>query len=322
MKVIRCLYCYELLDENSTDFHEKCSRLFFGSAIPPILDYSSDQMYELAKENVIKSITVTGVQPKLSLEIKKKSKDHLKTPRLTIVGLWGAFILKPPAKQFPYLPENEDLTMHLAGLAGIPVAKHSLIRLKSGELSYITRRFDRVKKEKLAMEDMCQLTETLTEDKYRSSMERVGKHILKYSSRPGLDVITFFDLSLFCFLTGNADMHLKNFALITTKENETILSPAYDLLSTKVAIPEDKEEMALTINARKRKIRRGDFIEMATMLGISEKAVQNSFKRLAIQLKGMHKWIDISFMPENHKQVYKETIHNNAEILELSSSKD
>ncbi len=316
MNVNRCLYCYKPLNEDSKDFHEKCSRLFFGTAIPPVLDYNSDQMEELARENVIKSIAVTGVQPKLSMEIERSPNDP-KTTRFTIVGLWGDYILKPPAQEFPHLPENEDLTMHLAGLAGISVAQHSLIRLKSGELSYITSRFDRVKKEKLALEDMCQLTENLTEDKYRSSMEKVGKHILKYSSRPGLDVVTFFDLSLFCFLTGNADMHLKNFALLTTIENETILSPAYDLLSTRVAIPKDKEEMALTINGKKRKIRKGDFIEMGKNLGMSERAMQNSFQMLADKIKKMLEWIDISFMPDSHKQLYKETIYNNAEKLEM-----
>ena len=129
---------------------------------------------------------------------------------------------------FQHLPENEDLTMHLAEAFNIPAAMHSLIRLKSGELAYITKRFDRIKKEKLALEDMCQLTETLTNDKYRSSMEKVGKCIEKYSTRPGLDNLIFFETAIFNFLTGNADMHLKNFALLTTKENDIVLSPAYD----------------------------------------------------------------------------------------------
>jgi serine/threonine-protein kinase HipA len=207
--------------------------------------------------------------------------------------------------------------MHLSELVGIPTAQHSLIRLKSGELAYLTKRFDRAEKEKLAQEDMCQLTETLTEDKYRSSMEKVGKHILKYSYRPGLDVVTFFELALFCFLTGNADMHLKNFALLTTQQREIVLSPAYDLVSTKVAMPEDLEEMALTINARKRKIKKADFMMMAKTLGMVERASQNSFQKLAGLIKEMEQWIDVSFMPDNHKQVYKDTIHKNAIKLEL-----
>ncbi len=315
MNMKRCLYCYMPL-EGDTDFHEKCSLAFFGTPAPPELDYSNDQMQDLAKQIVVRSIAVTGVQPKLSLEIEKNENDP-KSSRLTIVGLWGGYILKPPTKMFPHLPENEDLTMHLSEVMGISTAQHSLIRLKSGELAYLTKRFDRVEKMKLAQEDMCQLTETLTEDKYRSSMEKVGKHILKYSSRPGLDVLNFFELSVLCFLTGNADMHLKNFALLTTKEKEIILSPAYDLVSTKVAMPTDLEEMALTINARKRKLKKNDFIVMAKTLGIAEKAVQNSFLRISRLIGSMEEWINISFMPDEHKVVYKETLRGNAEKLEL-----
>ncbi len=224
----RCLYCYLPLTEALQDFHPRCSKIFFGTPVPPVLNYNNDEMQELAKEIVIRSVAVTGVQPKLSLDIEKTAGDP-KTSRFTIVGLWGAYILKPPTPEFDHLPENEDLTMHLAQIFGMKAALHSLIRLKSGELAYLTKRFDRVKDTKLAMEDMCQLTETLTENKYRSSMEKVGKHIGKYSSRPGLDAITFFETVLFSFITGNADMHLKNFALLTTEKNETILSPAYDL---------------------------------------------------------------------------------------------
>jgi serine/threonine-protein kinase HipA len=316
MKKKRCLYCYQLLEVEGVDFHEKCSRIFFGTPTPPELDYSNDQMDELAKQIIVKSIAVTGVQPKLSLEIERNEGDP-KASRLTIVGLWGGYILKPPTKTFPHLPENEDLTMHLCEVIGLSTAQHSLIRLKSGELAYITKRFDRLEQNKLAQEDMCQLTETLTEDKYRSSMEKIGKHILKYSSRPGLDLITFFELSLLCFLTGNADMHLKNFALLTTKDHEVVLSPAYDLVSTKVAMPEDLEDMALTINGRKRKIKKADFIVMAKTLGIPERSVQNSFHKLSNLIPDMNSWIDISFLPDNQKEMYKETINNAAKKLEL-----
>ncbi len=316
MSIARCLYCYQPLEKGPVDFHEKCSRIFFGTPSPPVLDYDSDQMQELAKEIVIKSVAVTGVQPKLSLEIVKDPAD-LKTTQFTIVGLWGDHILKPPTEQFPHLPENEDLSMHLSELLGIPTAQHSLIRLKSGELCYLTKRFDRIKKIKLAMEDMCQLTETLTEDKYRGSMEKVGRHILKYSSRPGLDLITFFELSLFCFLTGNADMHLKNFALLTTKDNETILSPAYDLVNTKVVTLQDNEEIALTINAKRKKIKKTDFMVMARTLGIPERSAQNSFQKLTRLIEKTDHWIDISFMPDHHKQAYKEIIYSNAAKLQL-----
>jgi len=302
------------LPEGATDFHERCSRKFFGTAVPPTLDYGNEQMQELAKEIVTRSVAVTGVQPKLSLTIEKTPGDP-KNSRLTIVGLWGGFILKPPTETFPDLPENEDVTMHLSELFGISTAAHSLIWLQSGELAYITKRFDRTKDSKLAMEDMCQLTETLTGDKYRSSMEKVGKHIAKFSTRPGLDNVNFFETALFSFLTGNADMHLKNFSLLTTAENDIILSPAYDLVCTKIAMPEDKDEMGLTINGRKRRLKKGDFDTLANNLKIPEKTMQNSYDRFAKNLPATFDLINICFLPEASKAAYKAIIAENADKL-------
>lgn len=312
----RCLYCYQALEEEG-DFHEKCSRIFFGTSAPPSLDFDNDQMQELAKDIVVKSVAVTGVQPKLSLSIEKKPGDP-KATRFTIVGLWGNFILKPPSLEFPHLPENEDLTMTLSRVFGINTAAHSLIRLRSGELAYITKRFDREKKQKLALEDMCQLTETLTEDKYRGSMERIGKQIARFSNRPGLDQVYFFEQALFCFLTGNADMHLKNFALLTTLEKDIILSPAYDMLCTKIAMPADQEELALTLNGRKNNLRRSDFDALAKNLGVPEKARENIYARYSDVVKTIGSdWIDISFLPDRMKEQYKEIVRSNSQRIGL-----
>ncbi|CAL1520359.1 HipA domain-containing protein [Chitinophaga sp. MM2321] len=316
MKENRCLYCYLPLSDEEKDFHPRCSKMFFGTPTPPALDYDNEQMKQLAKEIVIKSIAVTGVQPKLSLNLEKKPDSRGKN-RLTIVGMWGDFILKPPTQSFPSLPENEDLTMHLSQLMKIPTATHSLIRLKSGELAYLTKRFDRDNGNKLALEDMCQLTETLTEDKYRSSMEKVGKIINAYSGQPGIDIIQFFDLTLFCFLTGNADMHLKNFSLLTDKEQLTRLAPVYDLLSTHLAMPADKEEMALTLNARKNKIKKGDFDSLARNLGINEKAMNNSYKRFSTRLTQLNEFVNISFLPSDLKDAYKAMMIRNAQKIGL-----
>jgi serine/threonine-protein kinase HipA len=150
---------------------------------------------------------------------------------------------------------------------------------------------------------MCQLTETLTADKYRSSMEKIGKHIALYSSRPGLTPFTFLNWLCFLFLTGNADMHLKNFSLLTTRQNNIILSPAYDLLCTKLALPEDPEEMALTLNGKKRKLKRSDFDTLAKSLKIPDKALKNTYNRLAINSKTLfHSW-KFSFLPEERKWI-------------------
>mgnify|MGYP000953259874 CR=1 FL=1 len=176
----KCLYCYKELNTNETDFHKACSKQFFGSATPPLLTLNKELLETLAKEIILKSIAVTGVQPKLSLQLEKTRNE---TPRLTLVGLYGDYILKPPSEQYPCLPENEDLTMHLAEAAGIRTASHSLIRLSSGELAYITRRFDRQNGQKIAVEDFCQLTETLTEHKYRGSENRQVSTTIHHQQR-------------------------------------------------------------------------------------------------------------------------------------------
>jgi len=203
---MRCLYCYNELWEDEIDFHPACSHNMWCSAKPPLLNYTEGDMEPLAVQVVRSHIAVTGVQPKLSLSIQKME-TGIQPQCFTIAGSWGAYILKLPVSHYPSLPEVDDLTMHLASIAKIATVPHSLIRLQSGNLAYITRRIDRVKGAKLHMEDMCQLTGKLTEDKYRGSYEQIGKAILKYSANPGLDLVNFFEQVVFSFLTGNADMH-------------------------------------------------------------------------------------------------------------------
>ena len=149
--------------------------------------------------------------------------------------------------------------MHMAEAAKIAVVPHSLIRFADGELCYITRRIDREHDgSKIAMEDMCQLTERLTEYKYKGSYEQIAKHIKKYSAVPQLDLVNYWEVVVFSWITGNSDMHLKNFSLYKSPMGYC-LTPAYDLLSTAIVMPEDKEEMALTLNGKKARIRRSDF---------------------------------------------------------------
>lgn len=300
----RCLFCYEALTEHEHDFHIACSKKIFGQPTPPELPYSETDLEPLAKEVIQSQTALTGVQAKLSLHISNNNKEDNER-RFTIVGLWGGYMLKPPTMLYPQLPEVEDITMHLAAIAKIKTTPHSLIRLKTGNLAYITKRVDRTKREKLAMEDMCQLTERLTEDKYHGSYEQIGKAILKYSSMPGLDLVNFWELVLFSFITGNADMHLKNFSLLEIPDSGMALSPAYDLVNTALVNPEDKEEMALTINGKKRKLKKEDFIAAMNTLNVEEKQQQNIFSKME---KALPKWInmiDKSFLSDLFKEQYK-----------------
>ena len=300
----KCLYCYKELSANETDFHKACSRQFFGSATPPLLTLNKEQLETLAKEIIVRSIAVTGVQPKLSLQLEKTRNE---TPRLTLVGLYGDYILKPPSDQYPCLPENEDLTMHLAEVAGIRTAAHSLIRLSSGELAYITRRFDRQNGQKIAVEDFCQLTETLTEHKYRGSVEKIGKLVRQFTTNKGYEQQRLFELVLFCYLTGNTDMHLKNYALIENPLGQYELSPAYDLLSTLLVLL-DEEESALTINGKKNHLKRTDFDNLAKSLQINEKTVTAIYQRFAKILPTWQECIERSFLSDEMKKQYSDLI--------------
>ncbi|MFZ4708051.1 MAG: HipA domain-containing protein [Bacteroidales bacterium] len=304
--MIRCLFCYQPV-EKEEDFHESCSRKIFGQAVPPVLPYSEDDLESLAREIIQSQTAVTGVQAKLSLHITANHKSDTGR-RFTIVGLWGGYILKPPTALFPQLPEVEDLTMHLARHAKIKTVPHSLIRLTSGNLAYISKRIDRTKKSKLAMEDMCQLTERLTEDKYQGSYEQIARAIQKYSGTPGLDVVNFFELVIFSFLTGNADMHLKNFSLIEQQGLGMVLSPAYDLLNTALVNPADDEEMALNLNGKKKKLKRQDFVAAMNKLQVDEKQQQNIFNKMLKALPMWEEQIEISFLSNDSKEMYRQIL--------------
>lgn len=304
------------MEEGEVDYHKGCARKIFESTVVPSLPYTRANIKELAREIVTSSTTVTGVQAKLSLDIARGGKNE--PQRFTIVGLWGRFILKPQTDRFANLPENEDLTMHLAEAVGIKTVPHSLIRFADGELCYITRRIDRTKNgDKIAMEDMCQLSERLTEDKYKGSYERIAKLIREFSSAPLLDVINFWEIVIFSWLTGNADMHLKNFSLFRPND-DYMLTPAYDLLSTAIVMPEDEEELALPLNGKKKKIKREDFEKAMRDNGMDEKSITNLFNKFE---KVIPKWFSIiedSFLPANKKKEYRELIEQMAARLQKS----
>ncbi|MCX2837846.1 HipA domain-containing protein [Salinimicrobium sp. MT39] len=299
----RCLYCYQELQKSDfEDFHRNCVKTFFGTEEPPELEYSLNQMVNLARNVVERRIAVPGVQPKLSLSLVEGSLNE-EGQRLTVVGaLGGKYILKPPSEAFPQMPENEHLTMRIAEAFGIKTVLSNLIRLQSGELSYITRRVDRTDEdEKIHMLDMFQILEAT--DKYKGSMEKVGKAIGQYSNNTLLDKLYFFELAVFSFLTGNNDMHLKNFSLIK-RGNMWGLSPAYDLLNVSIVNPDDEEELALTLEGKKRKLSREHFESLGLSLNLNTKQISGVFKRFNRNKKVALDWIRKSFLSEEYQKKY------------------
>lgn len=294
---MNCLLCYQPLNQNEVDYHSKCIEKLFGCKQMPDFDIDEKQLVGYAKKMIGANMAVTGVQPKLSLWLEK-AKTAI---RFTIVDDKSNFIIKPQSEIYHSLPENEDLSMHLAETFGIEVAKHGLVRLKSGNLAYITKRFDRKQSLKIACEDLCQLSESLTEHKYRGSYEKTGKIIKQYSSQPGIDVLYFYRLVLFCFLTGNADMHLKNFSMFEKTEGTFCLSPAYDLVSTHLVIKNEMEQLGLNLNGKKNKITKNDFDVFGVNLGLNEKQIENSYRHFIDSIAKTDWLIEHSFLPNEQK---------------------
>ena len=307
----RCLYCYNELSGGEVDFHKGCAKKFFGMQQAPELPYSLSDLDYLAAQVIKSQTTLTGVQAKLSLHLDR----HEGSRRLTIVGLWGDYIFKPQTQTYKNLPENEDLTMHLAEIARIKVVPHTLIRLQDGTLGYLTKRIDRISDGiKIPMEDMCQLTERQTEYKYRSSYEQIAKVIAKYSYVPLLDLTDFYEQVFFSWLVGNNDMHLKNFSLYAP-QGKWLLTPAYDLLNVSMANPKDTEELALTLNGRKKRITKEDFVSAMTLSGIPAKVFGNLLEKYRKLLPKFNEMIDLSFLDDESKEMYKQEISSRLAMM-------
>lgn len=270
----------------------------------------------LATKSISKGYTVPGVQKKLSLHLL--SDDD--TPRLTLVDYPTGYILKPQVEQFEALPESEHLVMCMADAVGITTVPHALIK-NGNTYAYITKRVDRLffkdHVEKLAMEDFCQLGLRLTQDKYKGSYEQCGKIIKQYSVRSGLDLSELFIRVVFFYITGNSDMHLKNFSLIETAvgSKQYVLSAAYDLLPVKVNMPEDKEDFALAMNGKKTNLRKEDFFLFAKNIGITEDTAQKMINHLVFQKDMLQSMCRESYLPDYLKKSFSELIEKRCSVL-------
>lgn len=311
----KCLCCYRNIGQETTgDYHPACAQKLFGTRKIPELQYTRDNIEALALQILEKSTSVTGVQPKLSLDINRGGKNE--PDKLTIVGLWGNFILKPQSPTYTAMPELEDLTMKMAEAAGIETAKHGLIRMGDGELAYITRRMDRDKNgRKLSMLDFCQLTNRLTEHKYRGAYLQLAETIKRYSASPMLDVQRFWTVVIFSWMTGNSDMHCKNFSLIETEGIGYRLSPAYDLLAVLLTGINDHDELAMPLvgagvdnSEENTGFSRPSFIDAMKASGIEQKIAENIVNKLIGCRDGWNMVIDSSFITEELKERYKQLI--------------
>jgi serine/threonine-protein kinase HipA len=311
---MNCLCCGKALidtaseQEKNTQWHNRCVKKFFGTKELPDIEVSQEMLEWLAIESTNKGLTIPGVQKKMSLHLDNSGDN----PRLTLVNYPTGYILKPNTEDYPCLPEAEYLVMQMAEKAGIKTVPHALIRIKAQDntFAYITKRIDRKDGKMLAMEDFCQLDGRLTEDKYKGSYERCAKIIQRYSSRSGLDITELFIRIVFSFIVGNSDMHLKNFSLIETAENSQsyILSNAYDMLPVNTVNPADTEQMALTLNGKKRNLRRNDFLKFADACGLARTVAGRLIDKLIRDSKQFPILAERSYLTDSLKEELKSLI--------------
>lgn len=294
----RCPITYELCGNKK--YSEKGLR-----KITPKLTYLNDLPFtaaELRREaaNRATKLSIQGVQPKLSASISVVDQEF------KIVDQFGTYIIKPQNDLFPQLPENEDLTMRMASTFGLEVPFHGMVYGKDGSLSYFIKRFDRYGRgKKYATEDFAQLTGNTRDTKYRFTMEKLIPVIDEFCSFPAIERADFFKRILFCFVTGNEDMHLKNFSLIT-KKGKTTLAPVYDFLNSSIAIKNPEEEIALTLKGKKSNLKTTDFIDYYSKerLQLRDKALDAILKQMQNTIPKWKALIDISFLSDEMKEKY------------------
>lgn len=264
-----CLCCQKPI-RNGGRYHLKCLKDLFGRQRVPIIPFGlADIPAQVIKTGA--RMSISGVQMKLSVRINSD------TSTLETVAEGGTHILKPDPTQYPELPQNENICMNIASELSMSVPPHGLFPMADGKFCYIIKRFDRLDGTKLHTETVFQILGA--EDKYRGSLEHVGKVIRAHAANVGLDSINFFERALLCFLIGNGDMHLKNWAILTNREGTIAFAPCYDFVSSKVYIP-DEADSALTINGKQNKLSRTDFEALATSLKINSKPADNIFQKL------------------------------------------
>ena len=302
-----CLICLRPLTNHNGDYHTRCVKALFGSRSVPELDIKLAKLHTVALAMVGRT-SLSGVQRKISLTL---SSDRA---RLQVATGTGLFVLKPPTEVYPELPQNELLTMRFAELVDIDIATCGLVRLTDGALAFISRRFDRVEGgAKLHQEDFCQLAERPPKEKYGGSAELCARVVRTYANEPLVEQLRLFRRMAFTWLSGNGDMHLKNFSLLRGPDGLHRLSPAYDLLCTRLAIPDD--QLALPVGGKRDNLTRADWLNYAAYCTIPRPAAERALGKLLRAVNGGLQLIARSMLSEAAKTTYADLLGERAETL-------
>ena len=276
------------------------------------LEYTAEEQRKEAYNRAAK-MSIQGIQPKLSAILS------IKEEKFKIVDKGGRYILKPQHNIFPELPENEDLTMRLAELIGLNIPKHGLVWSKDNTLTYFIKRFDRKgQNDKIPVEDFAQLAGLSRDTKYDYSMEKVIKLINQFCTFPAVENIKLFKLTLFNFLIGNEDMHLKNFSIIN-QDGIISLSPCYDLINTTIEYKKQDEEIALPLKGKKKHLTRYTLIDYfgKERCDLTTKSIDKELETISTSISGWKQLIDKSFLSSEMKTKYHDLLNTRIDVLRI-----
>jgi serine/threonine-protein kinase HipA len=307
----RCPITYEPLPEGGTYSPRGLKWLNRNLRSLAPLEFTAEQQRQEAINRAGK-MSIQGLQLKLSVVLR------ITEGRFEVVNRGGQYILKPQSLDFPELPENEDVTMRMAAAVGIEVPVHGLLRSIDGSFSYFIKRFDREGRDRIPVEDFAQLSGESRDTKYDSSMEKVAGIIEQFCTFPALERVKLFERTLFSFLVGNEDMHLKNFSLITRRE-KVELAPAYDFLNTTMALKGAREEMALPVKGKKSRLTRNDLLNYFARerLQLNERILSDVLSNFA---KAMPVWLELldqSFLSVEAKQKFAAIVMERGRRIQL-----
>ena len=306
-----CQICLETCN-NDEQYHPACLETLFGSPSLPWLGFSLPSLMRVATEMAGK-MSISGAQEKVSLRL---SDDE---SRLEVAPRGGRYILKPEPARFAFVPQNEHLTMCLAKLTGIEVPPFGLMKLQDGAVAYLVKRFDRQDDgTKLAVEDFCQLAEKPIRDKYDGSGELCVRILRKFATEPIIEIRKLFQMLLFTWWVANGDHHLKNFSMFTQLNGRRQLTPAYDLLCTRLPIPGDS--LSLTIGGKKSNLTRKSWMDFAIYCQIPPKAAIRLLNQQAVILDEAVSLIRASYLPDDLKGEYEEIVRENTATLRQEES--
>lgn len=306
------------------------NRLADGRAFPTRLAFDRSEFAEIAAETM-EHISISGVQEKLSMRLERGA--------LMPVEEGGQYILKPiPGTTLPRhqrdVPANEHLTMQIAEqVYDLETAANACIELADGEPAYVTRRFDRTSDgERIAQEDFCQLMGRTKEThgqqyKYSSSYERLGEALKTYCPAYRVEAEKLFQQIVFNYAVGNGDAHLKNFSLKETEFGDYVLTPAYDLMCTKLHLP-NETRFALDVFEEKipesRKthgfVTGADLIELADRYGIQRQRAIKILDRFCEDSDDVDRLIARSFLSEEAREDYRSIIEDRRRALRIRST--